>query len=236
MASRVPGPAGGCMGVYDEDQPVGSVWCQENSVSSRRGRGSLGLICNVGGNFPAFDTPGSTGSNDFAQEVAEAKNGLSGALLTGCCFPLAFVPELSYKKGGRKFGARRKGARKHAACDLIAPEWTKIYAVAEGEIIRGPYRFYRGTFAIEVQHPNFIARYTEIKEVAVGLRVGSKISKGQVIAYVGKMYVDSMLHFELYRGDGTGRLTQRNNPPFQRRSDLINPTPFLDVWKKNLPS
>jgi hypothetical protein len=54
------------------------------------------------------------------------------------------------------------------------------------------------------------------------------VQAGQVIAHIGKMHTDSMLHFELYRGDVGGPLTQRQNGPFQRRSDLIDPTSFLD--------
>ena len=162
----------------------------------------------------------------------------SGLIVGGVMnFPFSFVPNQSYKTGARYFGARRsKGKRKHAGCDLIAPEGTKIYAVDDGTIIRGPYSFYRGTYAIEVQHTNFIARYCEIKKTAQGVRKGSQVQKGQVIAYVGKMYYSSMLHFEIYRGDATGPLTQRNNPPYQRRSDLLDPTDCLDRWKNYLPS
>jgi len=41
----------------------------------------------------------------------------------------------------------------------------------------------------------------------------------------------SMLHLELYKGTAFGRLTNRKNRPYQRRSDLINPTPYLDKAK-----
>ena len=54
------------------------------------------------------------------------------------------------------------------------------------------------------------------------------VSYTHLIAYVGKMYVDSMLHFELYEGTGSGPLTVRSNPPYQRRSDLVDPTSYLD--------
>jgi murein DD-endopeptidase MepM/ murein hydrolase activator NlpD len=145
-------------------------------------------------------------------------------------FPLPFFPQLSYSTGGRRFGAPRDGGkRQHAACDLIASEGTEILAVADGIIVRGPYPFYHGTYALEVEHPALgIVRYGEIKAAAKGLGVGTPVSAGQVIAFVGKMRVDSMLHFEMYDGSGAGPLTVRNNRPFERRSDLIDPTPFLD--------
>lgn len=145
-------------------------------------------------------------------------------------FPLSFVPTLSYKKGGRRFGANRDGGkRKHAACDLIAPKGTEIYAVENGKVTYGPYLFYRGTYAIEFRlDSGKIVRYCEIEKVASGVSVGSILTEGTLIAYVGKMYVDSMLHFELYEGTGSGPLTVRSNPPYQRRSDLIDPTDYLD--------
>ena len=154
-----------------------------------------------------------------------------------CVFPLAFVPASSYKTGQRYFGARRsKGTRKHAGCDLIAPEGTKIYAVDDGKIVRGPYAFYRGTYAIEVEHANFVMRYCEIKSTAKGLERGSQVKRGQEIATVGRMFHSSMLHLEMYKGTSSGRLTNRHNPPYQRRDDLVNPTTYLDKWKSNLPS
>jgi murein DD-endopeptidase MepM/ murein hydrolase activator NlpD len=54
-------------------------------------------------------------------------------------FPLPFRPKEDYHTGGRKFGAGREGGgRKHATCDLIAPKGTEIYAVEDGEVVRGP--------------------------------------------------------------------------------------------------
>jgi murein DD-endopeptidase MepM/ murein hydrolase activator NlpD len=146
-------------------------------------------------------------------------------------FPLPFVPALSYRTGGRRYGAPRDNGRRHAACDLIAPLGTEIFAVDQGLVIRGPYVFYHGTYAIEVQHPLFIVRYCEISGAAPGVQSGTTVGQGQVIAYVGRMHVDSMLHFEMYGGSGAGPLTQRNNLPYQRRSDLMDPTPYLDQWR-----
>src|SRR5215475_7769750 len=101
-------------------------------------------------------------------------------------FPLPFIPTLSYKTGGRRFGARRDNGRRHAACDLIAPVGTEIFAVDDGEVIRGPYPFYHGTYALEVRHPLFVVRYCEIKGAAAGVEPGSVVEPEQVIAYVGR--------------------------------------------------
>ena len=150
-------------------------------------------------------------------------------------FPLEKVPGLSYKLGGRRFGAKREGGRQHAGCDLIVPLGTPIFSVATGRVLRGPYAFYHGTFAIEVQHHDYMARYCEIKGCAPGVQVGSVVAEGQLIAYVGKMFVDSMLHFEMYSDStNTAGLTDKSRPPFMRRRDLVDPAPYLDEWAARL--
>lgn len=178
---------------------------------------------------------------------------ISWAATFGQCFPFEFVPAKDYHKGGIKYGAKRrvprdkseplKGYRKHAACDLIAPEGTRVHAVDDGKIIGAMKHFYRGTYSIEVQHTHFVVRYCEIKGVAAGLGLNDTVKKGDVIAYVGRMHRSSMLHFEMYAGTCSGPLTNKGqklgktpkNGSFQRRADIIDPTLYLDRWKHNLP-
>jgi murein DD-endopeptidase MepM/ murein hydrolase activator NlpD len=145
-------------------------------------------------------------------------------------FPLLFVPVHSWKTDGRKFGAARDHGRKHAGCDLLAPVGAPVLAVADGVVIDpGLREFYHGTRAVVVRHADgLIARYCEVKGAAPGLTTGSVVVAGQVIAFVGKMYTMSMLHFELYAGTALGPLTVRKSRPFERRADLVDPTAFLD--------
>ncbi|MGK7940359.1 MAG: peptidoglycan DD-metalloendopeptidase family protein [Crocosphaera sp.] len=152
-------------------------------------------------------------------------------------FPLRSRPSLSYKTGGRNFGAGRPGGRKHAGCDLIAPPGTDVLAMGDGKVIKS-YPFWEGTNALEIKQDNgMVIRYCEIS-VASGMTPGKRVSKGQVIAYVKRSNRNTrMLHLEMYKGTSSGELTQRNNfsnysyvPPrnYQRRSDLLDPTPYLD--------
>jgi murein DD-endopeptidase MepM/ murein hydrolase activator NlpD len=146
-------------------------------------------------------------------------------------FPLDTRPAQSYRERPRSFGAPRSGGRKHAGCDLYAPVGTPIYAIDDGEVLTDVYFFYDNTYALEVRHPRFIARYGEIqKNVAPGIRKGTQVRRGQLIAHVGKLASlnMSMLHLELYTGASTGPLTVRSNPPYMRRGDLMDPTPVLD--------
>lgn len=57
---------------------------------------------------------------------------------------------------------------------------------------------------------------------------------GQVLGTIGDMGLkNSMLHFEMYSNKAFGPLTNKSNMPYQRRSDLIDPTPYLNQWKKH---
>jgi peptidoglycan hydrolase-like protein with peptidoglycan-binding domain len=149
-------------------------------------------------------------------------------------FPLKNRPDLSYHDGAREFGAARKHGRKHAGCDLNAPIGTEIFAVKDGKITHNPYEFAGETFALEIDHGDCIVRYGEIqKELPPGLGVGKMVKQGQLIAYVGKFVTENneikhMLHFEMYSGEESGPLSDKLNPPYQRRGDLMDPTSFLD--------
>ena len=160
------------------------------------------------------------------------------ALTHGMSFPLSFVPAESYNSAGLGFMAPRPamGPRVlHGACDLLAPVGSTVFAVDDGVVVAGPYEFYLGVKAIEIKHSLFTARYGEVKANAL-VKVGDKVAKGQPIAYVGKVGRGSMLHFELYSNAAQGPLTVKPSPPFNRRSDLMDPAPFLDIWAGNLPS
>ena len=135
-------------------------------------------------------------------------------------FPLPFVPPESYQSGGLSFGNERDW-QLHAACDLLAPATTEIYAVEDGIVWYGPRDFFLSgpqhwdadlkktvcntdavcipTYELAVIHANFIVRYGEIgSTVPTGIAANAKVSEGQLIAYVGNQSVHTMLHFEMY--------------------------------------
>lgn len=154
-------------------------------------------------------------------------------------FPLPYLPKHNYR-GGRGFGADRSAVAKklgipgnvlrHGAVDLIAPPGTPVLAMDDGEVLCNPYKFFFDTYAIEVQHTNFIARYCEIAR-QTEVRKHDIVKAGQVIGYVGNQPGGDMLHLELFSGSKTGPLTTprtKANQPYYRRADLIDPTPVLD--------
>jgi murein DD-endopeptidase MepM/ murein hydrolase activator NlpD len=176
-------------------------------------------------------------------------------------FPLPFLPKGTwhYEKGGLTgyFGAPRSWTEPdtgklrnliHGACDLLAPAGTPIYAVEDGTIIRGPYKFLvtcskehpKKTFAIDVVHRSFTARYGEIAlNLPKGVALNKPVKQGDVIAFVGDQCGNAMLHFELFKDVDRQKevLTVDGNDKdylyvpvanYGRRNDLLDPTDFLD--------
>ncbi|MFW7381111.1 MAG: M23 family metallopeptidase [Oligoflexus sp.] len=148
-------------------------------------------------------------------------------------FPFSGPADAKYTEAPRSFGSCRSNCtRLHAAADLYGLIGRPIYAVGAGSVIDFHY-FYDGTYALVVNHGDFIVRYGEIgQSLPQGIAVGSQVRAGQLIAYVGDLISlnQSMLHFERFSGKATGPLTVRDNPPYQRRSDLENPTADLIAW------
>lgn len=178
---------------------------------------------------PSTSSPTSppVGSNDTVAETSE-----------GFCFPFPKIPEKLWTNGGRQFGASRKAkdgsARKHAGCDLIFPFGTPIYAVADGVLVREPYPFYSGTYAVEIRHGNLLLRYGEIANGSY--TGGASVKKGQIIAKVGRLQSgSSMLHLEIYTNSASSASLTTRVGDFRRRSDITNPAPYLNEWKNNLP-
>ena len=137
----------------------------------------------------------------------------------------------SYKKGFATFGSSRsKGKRKHGGCDLYAPAGTEVRAMAKG-IVRNVYPFYDNTDAIEIKHGKHIIRYGEVMTGKSLVKRGDEVARGQPIGFVGNLTTKGipsmMLHLEMY-SDVNNEGTLSGNSIYKRRSDLIDPTPFLD--------
>ncbi len=149
---------------------------------------------------------------------------------SGNRFPTEQPPIYDYVRGSghRYFGAPRDG-RLHAACDLFRTPGEKVFAISGGEIL-SRYHFYAGTDAIEIKHESgAVVRYGEVSNYVPGLsRVGARVVKGQHIGNVSHL---EMLHFEMYRGNASGPLTQSRGQ-YSRRSDLMDPTQQLKQWQE----
>lgn len=177
-------------------------------------------------------SPKKTSSVKTKKRQSSSSPDQSGAGLesANCCvFPIPYHPKQSYLNGQRNFGAGR-ASRLHAACDLKYGDGTPIRAVTDGVVTRSYYRFYKGYNALEVTHTSgFVVRYGEVNSHrASGITEGASVDRGQTIGQMGLM-----LHFELYSGKAHGSLTTREQP-YSRRSDLIDPTRYLQKWESEL--
>jgi murein DD-endopeptidase MepM/ murein hydrolase activator NlpD len=190
------------------------------------------------------------GTDDDTEPAGDAGSGTDSSVTTPgdaqFLFPFDRLPDLNWTEDIRRFGARRSGgARAHAACDLYFPEGTIIHAITSGKVTLGPYPFYQGTYALEIDHGAFLARYGEIQQSAL-VHQGDHVNAGQPIAKVGNLIgiTNSMLHLELYDKSAQGQLTVKgvqtartaSGVPYMRRRDLIDPTSRLNEWKNNLPT
>jgi murein DD-endopeptidase MepM/ murein hydrolase activator NlpD len=185
------------------------------------------------GGYPQTRWDLANANPNYGKTAFEDGRGLTHA---ECCeFPLLDPPDNDFSQGNGSFGASRgDGRRKHAGNDLYKTEGAGFVAVADGIVLRGPYEFYLGTYAIEVRHQGgFIVRYGEISaRLAEGVRKRSRIEKGQklgAIKQVNSDCCDPMLHFELFSGMGKGKLSVKKGK-FKRRWDLLNPTSYLSDW------
>jgi hypothetical protein len=112
-----------------------------------------------------------------------------------------------YHSDPRSFGCDR-GGRAHAGCDLYAKVSTEIFSVADG-VIMGYDLFYWQTYALVVDHGDFIVRYGEVQPPLLAitkypqefkedpppernmnglpdnLDIGTTVKRGQHIAFVG---------------------------------------------------
>ena len=158
-------------------------------------------------------------------------------VISGLLYPLEVPATADYHTGPRRFGSDRKDdkghKRLHAGIDLYAPAGTVVRAMADGVVIRVAY-FYCKTWAIEVDHGCFLARYGEVdpSKENIFVKAGQSVSRGQRLGLVGKLVgvkvPSNMLHLELYTSTNAAELTIEANAPFQRRSDLMDPTRSMD--------
>lgn len=138
---------------------------------------------------------------------------------------------------------RNGGKRKYAARDLYTNPLIEVIAIADGKVLEQK-EFYEGTYQVTVLHETskygkFIIRYGELDKNSILVKSGDIIKQGQVLGKTGKMngIKNYMLHFE-YFTDGndikvSGKLTDKSNPPFNRRKDITDPLEILQEGYKN---
>lgn len=126
------------------------------------------------------------------------------------------------------FGNRNgpfNGYEFHQGTDIPAPAGTEIAAIGGGtiKVMSSGYNGGRGNYII-IDHGNGLETlYQHCSGFAPGLSVGSKVSQGQIIAYVGSTgdSTGNHLHFEILVPAGTGE-----HSSYCYGYDVVNPETF----------
>ena len=95
-----------------------------------------------------------------------------------------------------------KKYRPHHGIDYAAPVGTPVRAVADGTITKKSYDKAAGNM-LKIKHPgNLSSGYLHLRGFAKGIKVGARVSQGQVIGYVGSTGRSTGPHldFRLWKG------------------------------------
>lgn len=217
--------------------------CHPNAPSGAGGCGTFSLPGSLGCSsydiHSSLPHPLSPASRYLTHQeickVSTADFDKQNHVISGLLYPLTIRATADYHTAPRSFGSPRDyGKRRHAAIDFWAPKGTIVRAVADG-VVRDVYYFYSDTWAIEINHGGFIVIYGEVDKHSKNIFVakGDKVKRGDKIGMVGKLVgihvASNMLHLEMYSTVKEGKLTDKNKPPYFRRSDLFDPTKSIDI-------
>ncbi len=110
---------------------------------------------------------------------------------------------LEFRRISSVFGGREHpilgGWRMHKGTDYAAAMGTAVRAIGDGVIVRANWGNGYGN-VLEIRHRNgFVTRYGHLSRYASGIRVGTHVTIGQTVAYVGSTGLSTgpHLHFEV---------------------------------------
>ena len=123
-------------------------------------------------------------------------------------FPMSPLPKCALSK--TSFGQPRSGGRTHEGIDLMASLGQEIYAVDNGTLTRqvfdGPTALLSGNAWYLTMPDKTYYFYAHLSKFADGLTVGSVVTRGQLIGYVGDTGDPGPgnyhLHFEVHPKGG----------------------------------
>jgi murein DD-endopeptidase MepM/ murein hydrolase activator NlpD len=130
------------------------------------------------GSTPAPATGGAAGTSDAADEAA-----VTALRHRGLRVPIDNA-DVERLKG--MFGESRGGSPPHEAVDILAPRDTPIYAVDDGTIAK-LFMSQAGGLTIYQFDPDqrFCYYYAHLERYATGLVDGQRVTRGEVIGFVG---------------------------------------------------
>jgi len=155
--------------------------------------------------IPLFSHEGTKGKTNYYQ--------INGKTLNDSFF---FAP-LKYDRISSSFQKRRfhpiqKTWKSHRGTDFAAPQGRPVYATAKGIIKHVAVLSGYGNVVYINHGPHLTTVYAHMSRFEKGLRSGHRVSKGQVIGYVGStgMSTGPHLHYEI-RLDGVHKDPEKYN-------------------------
>lgn len=147
---------------------------------------------------------------------------------------------LNYRRISSFFTRRRwhpilKIFRPHLGIDYSAPNGTPVTTIGDGTVLFAGWEGGFGRF-IKIRHPNgYISTYGHLSKWAKGIRSGIRVSRGQVIGYVGSSGLSTGPHldFRLMRGQQFINFLSLKLPEASAISSR-NSTQFEQVKKERL--
>ncbi len=137
--------------------------------------------------------------NDKISYWDENGNSLRKQLLKA---PLKFT-RISSKFSLSRMHPVLKIRRPHLGVDYAAPAGTPVVAIADGVVTRKGWDSGGGGNTLRLRHANNLeSAYLHLKGYAKGISVGTRVSQGQLIGYVGSTGLSTGPHldFRLYKG------------------------------------
>lgn len=122
---------------------------------------------------------------------------------------------ISSRFNPNRFHPVLKRRRAHLGTDYAAAHGTPIIAVADGTITKRSYTKGNGNY-VKINHDRtYDSQYLHMSKFASGLRVGSRISRGQTIGYVGSTGLATGPHvcFRLWKNGRQIDHLRENFPP-----------------------
>lgn len=155
--------------------------------------------------------------------------------------PLKFT-RISSSFTNKRFHPVLKRYKAHLGTDYAAPTGTPIYAIADGIISQSGFTSGNGNYVRIKHNKTYETGYLHMSKIASNMRPGTRVSKGQVIGYVGSTGLATGPHlcFRFWKNGQQVDFLREKLP----NSESINPKYLAeymiirDMWKSmidNMP-
>lgn len=190
--------------IYDEkfidtlSVGIGRVW---GAKFTHRGKNIYAIPFEQGGKLQYWESDGGS----LRKQLLKA--------------PLKFT-RISSKFSHARLHPVLKKYRPHHGVDYAAPSGTPVRAVADGVVTAKSFDKAAGNM-LKIKHPsNLTSGYLHLRGFAKGIKVGARVSQGQVIGYVGSTGRSTGPHLDFRLWKGSTPINPLNVP--QKPSEPIS--------------